>query len=364
MSYLLQYSQWKSLYEQAAPVAGVGPADFVVVSGATEVPIRDVTLNKEQQYPLAPEVKANDMHLYEMTLGAAASGNFSIATIGEKVTRDIIEFDGTRITDAGQIVIEWTAENMRKPIKVSGNGALVLARAAFFLKEIKNKGTKVGVIILKLREASRYASIWSTDTLGVSVNNLKAKQNTLSSAMSQDALNEIDLPKVQALRLNGKGQSFKGSYDNNGGIWLSYKAPGTETSTPIYPPQKSEKNDALAPYYRKYNISDLVTTTKQPSPKLKEMSKILVGMINTDLNNLSAYIPQFLKEKMTGIEDQYLNRLAKRTQDIIAASKDFNTEFLHSQMAVANLTQPDANYVPAQSGSPAQDTKEFGSGKS
>ena len=363
MSYLLQYSQWKKIFEQA-PAADVGPADFVIVSGATEVPIRDVTLNKEQQYPLAPGVKDTDMHLYEITLGAAASGNFSTATIGEKVTRDIIEFDGNRITDTGQIVIEWNAENMRKPIKVSGNGALVLARAAFFLKDLKNKGTKGGVIILKLSEASRYASIWSTDTLGVSVSSLKAKQNTLSSAMSQDALNEIDLPKVQALRLNGKGQSFKGAFDNNGGIWLSYKVPGTETSTPIYPPQKSEKNDALAPYYRKYTISDLVTTTKQPSPKLKEMSKILVGMINTDLNNLSAYIPQFLKEKMTGLEDQYLNRLAKRTQDIITASKEYNTEFLHSGMAVTHLTQPDGGLVPGQSGSPAQDTKEFGSGKS
>ena len=364
MSYLLQYSQWKKIFEQAAPSAGVGPADFVVASGATKVPMRDVTLNKNQGYPLVDGAGTQDMHLYELGIAAASAGNFSIAKAGEKVTQDIIEFDGNRITDTGKIVIEWNAENMRKPIKVSGNGALVLARAASYLKQVENKGTKVGVIILELGVASRYASIWSTDALGLSVSNLKAKQNTLASAMSQDAVNENDLVTVQALRLNGKGWGFKGSFDNNGGLGFSYKDPATEKTTAIHPPQKSEQNDAMLPYYRKYKISDLVLSGNRPTPKLKEMSKVLVGMINTDLDNLSTYIPQFLKEKMTGIEDQYINRLAKRTQDIIAASKTDNNENRHAATAAILLTTKDASVGPGQSGSPAQDTKEFGSGKS
>lgn len=365
MSYLLTYTTWKKLFEQTAPAAAsTGPADFVIASGATKVPMRDASLNKNQGYPLADGAGAQDMHLYELGLGAAAAANFSIAKPGEKVTQDIIEFDGTRITDTGKIVIEWNAENMRKPIKVSGNGALVLARAATYLKQIENKGTKVGVIILELAATGRYATIWSTDNLGASAGNLRAKQNTLAAAMSQDAVNEIDLPKVQALRLNGKGWGFKGSFDNNGGIWLNYKDQETGTSSTIYPPQKSEPNPALDPYYRKYAISELVTSTKQASPKLKAMTKVLVGMINTDLDNLAEYIPQFLKEKMTGIEDQYINRLAKRTQDVIIASKKDNTEFRLSDIAVTNLTTPDSHTIPGQSGSPTQDTKEFGSGKS
>lgn len=363
MSYLLNYSVWKKLFEQSTSTGGA--IDFLCVGGAVVNPILDAELHRNHGYPLAKDTTPTDMHMYTVNMRDFAKHDFTKAVIGEKVKDAIIEFDGNRITNSGKIAIEWNAQNMNKTIKVSGNGALVLHRAGEQLLKIGDKANKTGVIVLELSAPTRYSNLWLINSFGVDAQSLIARQARIAQSLGVAMVVPAEQNKIKALpQLQGKEITpFKGNFDNNGAFGVITSDPETMEKTTTYPPQKSEPNDSLAPYYEKYKISDLIDTGNNPKPPLKAATKTLVGVINTQLNNLSTFLPQFVKESMYRADAAYVDRFIMKIQENIAAARKANNENklgigIRANLAPAVELAPVTKEVP-----PISDTTFYKSGK-
>jgi hypothetical protein len=202
MSYLLGYQKWKSLHESAEynklfeqafnPATGV---DFILLAGTSPTPIYDAGLSK-----LGMKVTGTGTvtKLYEISLIDALSGNFqNLVEIKELNANDIKDRDRVQvlsgenivaeISGPGEITFAYTPQLKDTKLRVSGNGALALHRAATELKTAsvldlnKHKGNiKFYVDQEKsaVADSPRFSKFITS--LGTGLDALIAKANTFS----------------------------------------------------------------------------------------------------------------------------------------------------------------------------------------
>lgn len=316
MSILLGYEKWKKLYEQASPGASSDPIDFIVIAGASVVPMGDKALNVNQGYPL-PTDSLQSNHIYELTLGSALSGDFSKAKIIGPVNageNDQIVFDNNSIKGQGKISIEWTRANFSKPIRVSGNGALALARASDQTKDLQNRGALTGVITLELSAETLYSKIWSILNSGLS-------DNTLLAAVR----GRITQVAVQTSADDLKTKMVGTWYNALNWVETQYSPSILETVTDggakklNYPPLPT--NTSIQPYYEKYRLDDFINggAAQTLAPLVKK------NMVDAGMDALVVYIDAYFTEKLVGLDKNMVSRMTTRAKSNIQLVKDAYT---------------------------------------
>lgn len=312
---ILNYSDFKKLNEQSSNPGS--PIDFAITAGANNVPMSDETLNKNQGYPAG--IDKSTATLYEMTLLSAMLGKFSLAkpvgTLGKEEADQII-FNGKQIKTAGKIEIEYNNENLNKKIRVSGNGALVLARAYNEFNEIykgKNKKDAAGILVLELSAKSLYSNRWSIISTGLDIATLKAKLN-----------GKVSLATVAMLDKNGKkdlvdsGKNISGytiedlennyapsiSKIDNGGNRTIVKVP----SIPV--------NTTFNKKYGMYSADELLSNTNK-----NIRIQIKKSVIDPGLDALANYIPTFFTNELVGLDPTYVNRMTSKVVNNITNLK-------------------------------------------
>lgn len=335
MSVILNYLKWKKLYEQAT--AGSGAIDFVIAAGASAKPMRDKTLNTNQKYPL-PTDAPNSNHIYELTLAKALRGDFSTAKIVGPVQAgedDQITFDNNTIKGSGKIVIEWNPSNFSKLIQVSGNGALVLARAADSANRITNRGSLNGVIVLELAATALYSKLWSIVNSGLSSSQLRASLNgRLIQVTVQTA--SADLKPTLVEKWQNSIAWVETQYSP--AIIEQVTEGGTVKQKSNYPPLAI--NTSIQPYYGKYALTDF---TKGAAPKT--LAPIVKkNMVDVGMDALAAYTDTYFAERLTGLDKEYVTRMASRAKENIASVKnEYSVNKIADKIASAAVSFPDGS---------------------
>lgn len=322
MNYLLDYTKWKKINEQASPVE---PLDFVVSAGTDKTPMRDDLLHTEQKFP-KPSDSANKNHVYELTLEEALLGKFSSARIiapsrpGEE---DQIVFEGRTINGQGKISIEWNPNNLNKPILVSGNGALAMARANSEVLDdadlVKMLNSLKGVIVLEMSAKTRYSSLWSIVSAGLLTGSLRAALNGIISQVVVQTANpglKLDLQK----KFGSKLEMIETKYSPS----IFSKDPSTKKKYPLYP--QLAENAALRPHYEKYSAEEFL---KGNAPKILA-PLVKTNMIDPGMEALSNYVEQYFAEKLIGLDRAYVARMISSARANISAVKAEYTEYLIS----------------------------------
>lgn len=318
MGYLVEFKKWKRIVEQND--GELIPIDFAVFVGTDKTPISDVRLNQEHGYKLVKQGK-DTASIYEMTLSQAIYGKFSDAKIVGKTVggrRDSISFGKTDLQMDGTIEILWSNANKSSKLRVSGNGALAIARIA---RAVRGQGiTKEdsGSIVIKMGEEvskeGRYAKFFSIIRSGADTRTLTAKINQLcrlgvKAICNDEAKKELDAD----LTSNWSEQNYAntapfGLKTQNGSKYQFH-----------FPNRKA--NSALSGYYGKYGVSDLIIRGRQ-SNTLNSAAKVLkTSYIDPGLDALNTYLPTFFQKEFAELPEKTVSRLIKKIQINISNMK-------------------------------------------
>ena len=178
----------------------VGDLTYLIMAGASNVPMRSETLHNNQGFPLPKGSTNMDVYLYQIKLSDALNDDFSKAIVISKVSeknRDQIIFGDKSIINKGSIRIPINQNTINQTIKVSGNGALVLSRAAnFYPKKLD------GIMILELSSKELYGNRVLLDELGVTKPNLVAKANSMLNGLIFYLNNEKGKSQLDSRHVN------------------------------------------------------------------------------------------------------------------------------------------------------------------
>lgn len=337
MSVILNFKRWKHIYEQATGAST--PLDFVVFSGASSKSMSDATLHSNQGFP-QPTDKNPLNHIYELSLAAALAGDFARAVIikpVDKASPDQIIFDGTSITNSGKLAIEWNKENSSKKIQVSGNGALVLARAADNTKNIDPTTLlqQNGAIVLELAASALYSKYWSIVSSGLDTNRLVAGLNGRITQVAVAAADSILKPKLIA-----KWTLTPAWIESEYAPYIIERKP--DASPVVISPPGLPINTSIKQYYGTYTDSRLTSNDANPLAKIAKSS-----IVDAGLDALSKYVPEYFSRALAGLDKQYTDRLVAKIQDNISRVKaGYNFDKVKSQLAYAVVGKP-GSVVPA-----------------
>lgn len=296
MSAILNFRNWKKLYEQEESTSAIS---FIVTSGASAKSMSSATLNAKQGFPLkAGETSKN--YIYELSLKDALTGKFSTAKIIGTVDsgeEDQISFDGTSIKKSGFFKINCTSTDLNKSIQVSGNGALVLARAAdVFTNALLSLN---GIIIFELSASNLYAKVYSTGSLGLSTERLAAQLNSrIGQVAVQTALPAIKKELVQSGKWTDDLALIETKYSPS---ILENKE---KVVVEIFP--TLAENTTLRAYYGKFSKEEFQkgSAARQVVPLIKS------SIVDAGLTALSQYLDTYLAEKIKGVDANYISGLS------------------------------------------------------
>ena len=333
MSVILNFKKWKQIYEQATGAST--SLDFVVFSGASSKSMSDATLHSNQGFP-QPTDKNPLNHLYEIDLASALAGNFTRAVIikpVDKASPDQIIFDGMSITNSGKFVIEWNAANSSKKIQVSGNGALVLARAADNTKNIDPTTLlkQNGAIVLELAASELYSKYWSIVSSGLDTDKLVASLNGRINQVAVAVADSTLKPKLIA-----KWTSTPAWVESEYAPHIIERTP--DDSTVVISPPGLPINTSIKQYYGTYSDTRLTSNDANPLAKIAKSS-----IVDAGLTALSKYVPEYFSRALAGLDQQYTDRLVAKIQDNITRVKSgYNMDRVKSQLAYAVVGKPGA----------------------
>jgi hypothetical protein len=331
---ILNYKNWKKLYEQASPGSSSDPIDFIVTAGASAKPMSDKALNTNQGYPL-PTDSPQLNHIYELPLSSALSGDFSKAKIIGPVNsgeNDQIIFDNNSIKGQGKISIEWTRANFSKQVRVSGNGALVLARASDQTKNLQNRGTLTGVITLELSAASLYSNIWSIISSGLSSGTLRASlKGRITQVAVQTSADDLKTKMVE--KWNDTLNWVETQYSPS--ILETVTEGGTKKPKSNYPPLPT--NTSIQQYYGKYTEDSF--TKGDAAQKLAPLVK--KNMVDAGMDALVAYVDTYFTEKLVGLDKTEVSRMtAKAKSNIQSVKAEYTKDKIVEEIKGAVVTLP------------------------
>lgn len=318
MSYLVNYSKFKRLTEQSTQSAT--PINFLITAGTTPVPVRDKRLNELFKFPLPEKSTDTSVTLYELTLGQVNAGQFQNAKIISPVkenVRDQIKFGGESITMQGSLPISWTPADMAKTIQVSGNGALLLTRVFDSFKQMGN--ITPGVVVLNFKVPVPYNDFASIKSLGIDETNIRRMIRGLMDYF-MISIAEPDTYAELSKKWGYNSEQFKAGLANTAPFGFYVQKDGKPKK---YIPEKTD-NPAMSEHYGKYSRRDLLTGGQNNATlKLREICKSLkTAIIDPGLTNLANYLPQGLSSALSGVEQQYIDRLASQGQSTILNAKN------------------------------------------
>ena len=288
--------------QQTTPEKNSGLSYFIT-AGASNVPMRSVTLSKNQKFPLPKDTKSTDVYLYEIKLSDALNDNFSVATVLNKVdekNRDQIIFGNESIVNSGVIRIPINQSTINQTIKVSGNGALVLSRVSNEYQKIKKLG---GMVALELSSKELYSNYTSIETLGVTQPNLISKANSTLNGLiyqlnSETGKSELD-PRLTTY------QSFPDQF------WVSIK----DLSGKIIP-TNIKWSDKVNPYKNTIDKSNYKT-------KYNTIVKVIkTDIITPGLNQLPSTVSKFLTTNFPSLPKDILDQFVVSLNTIIKSTDD------------------------------------------
>lgn len=340
---ILNYAKWKKVYEQAT--VGNDAITFVIAAGANSKPMADETLAKNQKYPAADNLP-NSTTIYELILADALAGNFAkAAAVGQAANteKDQIIFEDNSIKNKGKLVIEWNPVNATKQIRVSGNGALVLARAFNAVKQDSSLlSSSKGVIVLELGANELYSNLWAIDQMGLSVSRLMSSVRGI-----------IDQVAVQTSNSTLKSELAKKWGDSVEWIESKYCPDIIEIQADgntVRNRPDLEKNTSLSAHYGKYSYDDF-TKNKKALNILAPIVK--TNVIDAGLDALSNYVDLYFKGKLVGLAPNYLARFTDSVKSNIAEAKAKATpEMIKYRLETAITAVPSEKL----SGTPTQTT--------
>lgn len=325
---LFDYKVGVTISEQQTQAPGTKPATekpqgltYMITAGASNTPMRSVTLNKNQKYPLPKDAKPTDVYLYELKLSDALTRNFSNATVLNKVdeqNKDQIIFGTESIINTGSIRIPINQSTYNQTIKVSGNGALVLARASNEYQNIKKMG---GVMILELSAKELYSTSFSVETLGVTQNNLVAKANSVISGLIYQVNNQKGKSELDPRLSNF--QNFPDQY------WVSIL-----DLTGKVIPVNIKWSDKINPFKNTIEKSNYKKTYSTICKSIKN------DIIDPGLNQLPGRVSEFLSTNFPSVPkdvvDQFvvsINGVIKSTADQLSVNyiKDYFDKFSYTE---------------------------------
>ena len=337
MPYIVEFKEWKKrIFEQNSGEAM--PIDFVVFAGTDKTNINDKRLNQEHGYPLSKN-GVDNTSIYELELTQAIYGEFESAKIVGKTEnegRDFLTFDGKKISETGIIELLWTTENMHKPIRVSGNGALALARIA---QAIANEGSvtkeQVGTVVISLGEEKhavgegRYSKFFSILKSGLTEQDLMASANSLV----RSALRAICNDETKKALDVSPNSDFSKLFSNTAPFGIKEKdAAGTTIKK--YPNRKA--NQVLNAYYGKYSSTDLVNKGRHTKTLTTIAGTIKSSYIDPGFDSLSAYILAYFKSEFSEVPESIIQRLTKKIQVNISSIKQkYSVNMAATSMAKA-----------------------------
>lgn len=350
---ILNYSGWKRIFEQDASQGAV-VLDFVVSAGATKVPISDEKLTVSQKFPTA-KYKSPEATVYEISLADAMAGKFGAAVELSQATasqKDQIEFDGKKIVGSGRIDIQWTPETLQKKIKVSGNGALVLARAADQIKPIYESVKSMRGVVLLYLDAERFSARI--------VNNL--------SGLTQKPLTEwvkglIYQVATQLADAETRPQLVAKWKDNRSLIEQKYAPPiikvDIEKGISRQQPTPAQ-NLQLRPFYYKYSAKKLKDKTFDPNL----LSSIKNSLIAAGLDSTLEFSKTFFKQEISNLPAEYEGRIfAGVQQEVEKVKAAFSESVIASTLAEA-LTASPGQQVEQTASQIASSSKTYAEGES
>jgi len=332
MSHIItNFKKWSKLFEQNN--GAILPTDFAVFVGTDKTPVSDSRLNQEHNYELAKDGR-DTANIYELTLAQALSGEFANAKrIGKTIgsNRDSIEFGKTKLHMSGTIEIIWSDANKRIPIRVSGNGALALARIARVVDGHKITKEETGSIIItmgeEVAEEGRYAKFFSIIESGADVRTLDAKISNLSRLAFKAVCNK---ETKRLLDPNMTGIWSEQNYSNTAPFGIKTK--DKDNKTIMHFPNR-KVNPALSAHYGKYSDSELRVNSRA-SKIMVEVAKIVkASYIDIGLDSLSNYISPFFQKEFSELPEKTVARLTKKIQiNIASVKKTWQTPRITTQM--------------------------------
>jgi hypothetical protein len=351
MSVILNFSKWKKLFEQAEPASSTS-IDFVIMAGASTQPVSDQALVDAQKYP-KPSDTSSKNHIYEISLAAAMAGNFSKARIAEEAVKgsvDLIEFDGKSISESGKLTIDWNKNNFSKIVRVSGNGALVLARAADKLSKKKGRTELTGVIILELASASLYSTEWSILGSGLSPEKIGQSLNGILSQVATQLMDAAHKPAMVEKWTNNLDLIEK---RYSPAILQSSDSGQLQKSIPPLP-----ENTALRSFYGKYQP----TTLKVDLAKISQIVKTTI--VDAGLDALTQHADKFFSEKLKELDPSYIQQLTSKIKENINSVKNnYNGKVISEKIKSAIESIPSTIIAPSTVKA-ASDTTIYNVGKS
>ena len=351
MSVILNFSKWKKLFEQAGATPSTS-IDFVIMAGASTQPVSDQTLADSQKYP-KPSDTSSKNHIYEISLASAMAGNFSKARIAGEAVKgsvDLIEFDGKSINESGKLTIEWNKDNFSKIVRVSGNGALVLARAADKLSKKQGRVELTGIIILELASDSLYSTEWSIAGSGLSVEGIGRSLNGILSQVATQLMDATYKPAMvekwtDNLNLIEKRYSPAIIHSSDSGQ--------LQKSVPPLP-----ENTALRAFYGKYQP----TTLKGELAKISQIVK--TNMVDVGLASLAQHVDKFFSEKLKELDPSYTQQLTSKIKENIDSVKNnYNSKVISDKIKSTIAAIPSTTIAPSAVKT-ASDTTIYNVGKS
>lgn len=312
---LFNYEVGVVITEQQTPEVKVTPENnpglsYFITAGASNTPMRSVTLNKNQGFPLPKDATSTDVYMYEIKLSDALNDNFSVATILNKVDdkkRDQIIFGNESIVNTGTIRIPINQTTINQTIKVSGNGALVLSRASNEYQKIKKLG---GMMSLELSAKQLYSNYVSIESLGITQPNLISKANSLLSGLIYQVNNDTGKSELDP-RLTPY-QTYPDQF------WISTK----------------DLNGKVIPANIKW--SDKINQFKNTIDKSNYKSKydaiakaIKADIISPALNQLPSTVAKFLSTNFPSLPKDILDQIVVSLNTTIKSTDDkLNVQYI------------------------------------
>jgi hypothetical protein len=308
MNRLFEYKVGIVISEQQTPEVKSTPEKnsrlgYFITAGASNTPMRSVTLSKNQKFPLPKDAKPTDVYMYEIKLSDALNDNFSVATVLNKVdekNRDQIIFGNESIVNTGTIRIPINQSTINQTIKVSGNGALVLSRATNDYQLLKKLG---GIMALELSAKELYSKTISVETLGVTQQNLVAKANSTLSGLIYQLNNETGKSELDPNLT--KYQSFPDQF------WVSIK----DLSGKVIP-ANIKWSDKINSYKNTLDKSNYKS-------KYGTIAKVIkTGIITPGLNQLPSTVSKFLSTNFPSLPKDILDQFVVSLNTIIKSTDD------------------------------------------
>jgi hypothetical protein len=300
----------------------VGDLTYLIMAGASNVPMRSETLHNNQGFPLPKGSTSMDVFLYEIKLSDALNDDFSKATIINKVSeknRDQIIFGEKSITNKGSIRVPINQNTINQTIKVSGNGALVLSRAVnFYPKKLD------GILILELSSKELYGNRVSLDELGITKPNLIAKANSTLNGLIYYLNNEKGKSQLDNRHVN-----FIDYPDKH---WVSIK----------------DLNNKIIPINNKWTdkLTSFKSTIDQDNYKIKYklVTKVIKdNIITPGLNGVLSRVSKLISDNFPTIPNDIVEQFTFSINNIIKATDDFlSAEYIKKYLEGNSYTKSES----------------------